>query len=283
MLALAVAAAAMLGPTPLQSAITHFAVLSHNARGVAALSRAPRSAEAERRSEALQAAAVATSSGASGYLVVASTSGALLVVSAVPAIAGLASPLSMAHPVTLAAALLGAAAALSFAGASMDRAGHAASLLGKEVERQLKAPQLSGGALRDFTPIYKTCIELAGRVALERSSRALLHGLALPLIFALTLTLAFRQQAGVAIAALLTFTIAGAATALALALAGDRAHDTLAQVKRSVAGRTSPSRTGALGASAVADVLARVGGPAAHLFMLAAAAAVLAVAPYLDG
>ncbi|MBX3182056.1 MAG: sodium/proton-translocating pyrophosphatase [Polyangiaceae bacterium] len=282
-LALTVAAAAMLGPGPFQSAITHFAVLSRNARGVAELSRAPRSADAERRAEALQAAAIATSSGASGYLLIASTSGVLLVVSAAPSIAGLTTPLSITHPAAFTAALLGVAAALSYAGASMDRAGRAASLLGKEVERQLKAPQASGGALRDFTPIYKTCIELAGRVALERSSRALLHGLALPLALALALALGYRQQAGVAIAALLTFTVAGAGTAIVLALAGDRARDALAAVKRSVAGRASPSRTGALGASAVADVLGNVGGPAAHLFMLAAAAAVLAAAPYLYG
>lgn len=282
-LSLLVSVAAILVPSPYLLALATFAPIVDNARGVASLSRSGNS-DVERRTEALDTAGFITLRAASTHMLLAGASGVLLGVLAAPALAGLGTTLSLGHPAVIWAGVLGAALVVSYSSGAMGRAERAARALGKEVERQLRSvPRGSTGSIaRDFTPAYKACIELAGKNALERLARPALLGLSVPMVLGLGLRRLYGNADGsIALQALIAFLVLGTSTGLVLALAADATKHTLGGLRRATRSR-SETRSASVGGDAFADVLANVGGSAAFLFTLAAAAVVLVAAPFLN-
>ncbi|MCB9590215.1 MAG: sodium/proton-translocating pyrophosphatase [Polyangiaceae bacterium] len=284
-LSLLVCVAAILVPSPYLLALATFAPIADNARGVASLSRSG-STDVERRTEALDQAGFVSLRAASTHMLLAGGSGVLLGVLAAPCLAGLGSTLTLAHPAVIWAGMLGAALVLFYSSGTMGRAERAARALGKEVERQLRSvPRGNSNSIaRDFTPAYKACIDLAGKNALERLARPALLGLAVPLLLGLALRRLYGTADGsIAMQALIAFLVLATGTGLVLALAADATKYTLGGLRRATRNKsTGETRSASVGGDAFADVLANVGGSAAFLFTLSAAAVVLVAAPFLN-
>ncbi len=283
-LSLLVSVAAILVPSPYLLALTTFAPIADNARGVASLSRSG-SSDVERRTEALDNAGFVSLRAASTHMLLAGGSGVLLGVLAAPCLAGLGPSVALSHPAVIWAGMLGAALVMFYSSGAMARAERAARALGKEVERQLRSiPRGNTGSIsKDFTPAYKACIELAGKNALERLARPAMFGLAVPLVLGLGLRRLYGPTDGVALQALIAFLVLATSTGLILALTADATKHTLSGLRRATRSKSSSeTRSASVGGDAFADVLANVGGSAAFLFTLAAAAVVLVAAPFLN-
>ncbi|MCA9643943.1 MAG: hypothetical protein KC492_24795, partial [Myxococcales bacterium] len=87
----------------------------------------------------------------------------------------------------------------------------------------------------------------------------------------------------IAMQALIAFLVLATGTGLVLALAADATKYTLGGLRRATRNKsTGETRSASVGGDAFADVLANVGGSAAFLFTLSAAAVVLVAAPFLN-
>ncbi len=284
-LALLVSVAGVLGPAPFLLGLTTLAPIADNARGIASLNRSASGGDTERRTELLDQAAFGSHSAAATHLLLGGASSVLIAVMAVPCLAGLGGGLGLTHPAGIWSGLLAVGLVLAYSGGAMERANHAARVVGKEVERQLRTvPRGSTGSLsRDFTPAYKICIDLAGKSALEALLRPVLMALAFPLALSVLLRRMYGPgQPSVALQAALAFIVMGTATGLVMALVSNETKAVLATVRRGSRSRPNhETRNAIVAGDAFADVLAHVGGPTAHLLAITATAAVLVAAPFL--
>jgi Na+/H+-translocating membrane pyrophosphatase len=155
-----------------------------------------------------------------------------------------------------------------------------------EVERQLRGFPRDHGIAQvpsDYTPSYKTCVELTTTVSLRRTLGPIAAGLAAPVLLGLGLRLAFRSLAPELIAQGLTwFVIVASLTSLTLALAVGAARATLGSVRRSNRGRESGSAfLTSITADALSDIFGNAAAPALQLLVKATAAAALIITPFL--
>jgi K(+)-stimulated pyrophosphate-energized sodium pump len=221
--------------------------------------------------------------------VLAGGSAALLGAALLPLIAGQtgdAVALDVTHPAVAWSGALGAAAILAYAGSAARAASRGARSVALEVERQFRGFQRESGRVRlpvEFTPSYRSCIELAEKSALDRLLLSAGLALLLPALLGTVLRLMYRSSdPGLVTQGLTAFVVVASVTGLAAALAADGARVTLGAARRaSRSGGVGPGFAAALSGNAVADVLGNVSGPAAHLLMKGAAITALVAAPFL--
>lgn len=285
-LALLVSVAGVLGPAAFLLGLATFAPIADNVRGIASLSRTASGSDTDRRTELLDQAGFVSHSAAATHLLLGSTGSVLIAVIAAPCLAGRGGALGLTHPAGLWSGLLAIGLVLAYSGGAMERATRAARVLGKEVERQLRSvPRgATGGLSRDFTPAYKTCIDLAGKSALETPLRPVLLAVAFPLTLSVLLRRVYGPgEPSVALQAAVAFIVMGIATGLVFALISDGTKVVLGSLRRGARARPNhETRNATVAGDAFADVLAQVGGPTAHLLAITAVAAVLVAAPFLS-
>jgi K(+)-stimulated pyrophosphate-energized sodium pump len=281
---------AMLASGPFVLAVAAFGSITDNAQGVAAMNAAVTHGETQRRASRLDDAGFAGAAMAQTYLIVVGCLSALLAAAALPLMAQRlsvwAAPSEIAKPVIVWSGALGAVAVLGYAGSVVRAAMRGARGVALEVERQLRGfPRERGLAIvpRDYTPSYRSLIDLVSKSALERLLWPSTAALLLPVAIGIVLSVAYRHAApGVAAEALTAFVIAGAVTALGAALAIDGARATLGAARRAAGPRGGTSDFGAsLSGDAFADLLGNAAAPAAELIVKAAALTSLALLPFL--
>jgi K(+)-stimulated pyrophosphate-energized sodium pump len=290
LLAALTALMAMLAIGPYVLAIGSFGPIADNARGIAAMNRASTEGDAERRTGRLDDAGFSAAAVAQTYLITVGCLSALLAAAALPLISkassGYAGLLDAAQPAVVWSGALGAAVVLAYAGAAVRAAMRGARGVALEVERQLRGfPRERGLAQvpRDYTPSYRSCIDLTARAALGRVVPAVAVALLLPAALGGSLSLLYHGSApGLAAQALAAFVVVATLTGLAAALVGDGARAALGAARRANRPRTTSSGFAAsVSGDAVADVLGNAAGPAAHLFVKAVALTALAIVPFL--
>lgn len=262
--------------------------IADNAAGVAALQS--KDLDAKRRTARLDDVGFSATAGAQAYLIVASSSSAVVSALALPILArsDLARALTVAssNPILVWCGALGAALVLAYSG-SVARAGaRGAKEIALEVERQLRGFPREHGLAQvpaEFTPSYKDCVELSARGALRRATLDVLPVVLAPLGLGLALRWATREHAGLAVEALTSFVVMTAVTGFSAALALDGARAALGKVRRESRAREgAPGFSQSVSADAFADIFGNAAGPAARLVTLCLATTALAVAPFLN-
>lgn len=280
----------MLAIGPYVLAIGSFGPIADNARGILAMSPGSAVGDAERRTGRLDDAGFSAVAVAQTYLIIVGCLSALLAAAALPLISkagsGFAGLLDPAQPVVAWSGALGAAVVLAYAGAAVRAAMRGARGVALEVERQLRGfPRERGLAQvpRDYTPSYRSCIDLTARAALGRVIPTVAVALLVPAALAGSLSLIYHGRVpGLALQALAAFVVVAALTGLGAALAVDGARAALNAARRANRPRTTSSGFAAsVSGDAIADVLGNAAGPAAHLFVKAAALTALAIVPFL--
>ncbi len=180
---------------------------------------------------------------------------------------------------------LGGAVVLGYAGSVARAALRGARDVSAEVERQLRGfPRTHGTAQvpGDYTPSYKSCVELTAAVSRRRALPSTLGYLTAPLLLAGLLHLLFRESARELLPMALTwFVVVAALTGLGTVLAVDAARATLGHVRRANRGREVGSAWAAsLTADAWSDIFGNAAAPALQLLVKATAAAALIVTPF---
>ena len=262
--------------------------IADGARGVAGMSNAD--GESKRRSGRLDDAGFLGGAVARRYAVV---SGALSSLLMAWAIAETGRGISGASPPSLAASSalawcggLGAAVVLGYGGSVARAAVRGAREVAAEVERQLRGFPREHGIAQvpsDYTPSYKSCVELTTSVALRRTLLPIAFGLSTPVLLGLALRLLFRGPAPELVAQGLSwFVIVATLTGLTTALALDAARVTLGSVRRANRGRESGNAfTTSITADALSDIFGNAAAPALQLLVKATAAAALIITPFL--
>jgi K(+)-stimulated pyrophosphate-energized sodium pump len=262
--------------------------IADGARGVAGMSNAD--GESKRRSGRLDDAGFLGGAVARRYAVVSGAVSSLLMAWA---IAEMGRGISGASPPSLAASSalawcggLGAAVVLGYGGSVARAAVRGAREVTSEVERQLRGFPREHGIAQvpsDYTPSYKSCVELTTSVALRRALLPIAFGLAAPVLLGLSLRLLFRGPAPELVAQGLSwFVIVATLTGLTTALVLDATRVTLASVRRANRGRESGNAfTTSITADALSDILGNAAAPALQLLVKATAAAALIITPFL--
>jgi Na+/H+-translocating membrane pyrophosphatase len=289
-LALLTALMTMLASAPYLLALATFGPVADGARGVSGMSAASISSEAQRRAARLDEAAFVATAVSRTYLVLTGCFAAALAASALGALAqGPAASLpsiDLAKPVVAWSGALGLCAVLAYAGSAARAGTRGARSVAQEVERQLRGfPRDKGRPVipTDYTPSYRSCVELTAQGALHRLLLPVTAGLLGPAALAVVLSVVYRtRDAALPTEALAAFVIVASVAGLATTLAIDATRATLTAARR--ASRPS-SASGGFGASvagdAVADVMGDAAGPAAQLLVKTIAVVALAVAPFL--
>jgi K(+)-stimulated pyrophosphate-energized sodium pump len=287
-LGLLVFALAALSVAPFVLSIATLGSIADGARGIAQVSGAD--GELKRRSARLDDAGFSGSAVARQYAVFSGTVSSLLMAWAI-AVQGRAIGGSPPSLVTSSALVwcgaLGAAVVLGYAGAVARAAVRGAREVTAEVERQLRGFPRDHGVAQvplDYTPSYKTCIELTAAVALRRALGPIAAGLAAPLVLGIGLRLSFRSLAPDLVAqGLAWFVVAASLTGLTSALAAGAARATLGSVRRANAQRREGGNAflSALSADSVSDIFGNAAAPALQLLVKATAAAALIITPFL--
>lgn len=277
----------LLAAAPYLLALANLGPITDNARGVVSMSKAPGLESALDRAAQLDEAGFTASSVAQTYLILASAAAALFTALAVGGGSSEALlSLKLGKPVVLWSAGLGAALVCAYAGGVVRRSTRGARGVAQEVERQLRSFPRRNDSLdvpADYTPSYKSCIELAGRSALERLLLPVALTLATPLLLGLALRGLFREgDPALAGEALISFALAATITGLTAALVADGTRLALVNVRRTTRPRSkSVGFSASLSGDAFADVVGNAGGPAALALLKAAPVAVLAIAPFV--
>lgn len=287
LVAITTALMAMLAGAPYVLAIGTFGPISDNARGVVGMTPALTSTDVQKRTGRLDEAGFAAAAMAQTYLIVVGCSAALLVAATLPlahvtqTIAGV-----VAQPVVLWSGGLGAALVLAYAGSTVRASMRGARAVALEVERQLRGfPRERGMAKvpKEYTPSYRSCIDLTARTALQGLLAPVTAVILFPVALALALRLAFHgDSASIASGALTSFVAVASVTGFAAALVADGVRATLGAARRAARPRGSVSGFAAsVSGDAMADVLGNAAGPAAHLLVKVTAIACLAITPFL--
>jgi len=280
----------MLASAPYVLALAMLAPVSDGARGVSGMATTATSADAQRRTAKLDDAGFAASSVSQTYLIVTGSVAVLLASTAVPMLAahGVSTNASvdLAKPAVAWSGALGFALVLALAGSAARAGSRGARSVALEVDRQLRGfPREKGrpSIPQDFTPSYRTCVELTARAALTRLFVPVVLSLAIPLTLALVLKLLYRgSDSQLPAEALGAFVVVAAVGGLGMTLAMDSARATLTAARRALRrGGAAGGFSSALGTDAVADVMGNAAGPAAQVLVKAVAVVALAVAPFL--
>lgn len=287
-LSLLMFALAAFSVSPFALSVATLGSIADGARGVAGMSNAD--GESKRRSSRLDDAGFLGGVVARQYAVY---SGALSTLLMAWAISGQSRAVSSPGSTSLGAnsalawcGAVGAAVALAYAGSVARAAVRGAREVSAEVERQLRGfPREHGVALvpADYTPSYKSCVELTSSVSLRRALLPIAGGIAAPLLLGLGLRLLFRGPAPELVPQGLSwFVIVGSLTGLTVALAVDAARATLGSVRRANRGRENSSAfTTSITADALSDIFGNAAAPALQLLIKATAAAALLITPFL--
>jgi K(+)-stimulated pyrophosphate-energized sodium pump len=281
-------ALAALAVAPYVLSVATLGSIADGARGMASMSNAD--GELRRRAARLDDAGFLGSAVARQYAVF---SGALSSLLMAWAIAGQATGTASAAGTgaRTAAALawcgaLGAAVVLSYAGSVARAAVRGAREVSAEVERQLRGFPREHGVAQvpvDYTPSYKSCVELTSTVSLRRVLLPIFGCLAAPLLLGLILRLIYRGFAPELVAQGLTwFVVVASLTGLSAALAVDATRATLGSLRRANRSRENGSAfSNSLTADAMSDIFGNAAAPALQLLVKATAAAALIITPFL--
>jgi K(+)-stimulated pyrophosphate-energized sodium pump len=286
---LLVFALAALSIAPFVLSIATLGSIADGARGIASMTGAD--SELRRRSTRLDDASFLGSAIARQYAIF---SGGLASLLLAWAIAGQAHAASSASPsagessVLSWCGLLGAAVVLGYSGSVARAAVRGAREVSSEVERQLRGFPREHGIAQvpaDYTPCYKTCVELTTAISLQRAVAPILVGLGVPLALGLALRALYKNLAPALVTLGLTwFVLIAALTGLTAALCLDAARATLGSVRR--ANRVREGALNAFSTSITADALSDIFGnaatPALSLLVKATAATALVIAPLLS-
>jgi K(+)-stimulated pyrophosphate-energized sodium pump len=257
-LALMLAAFGALAWSPYALAVEAGSGVAETARGVAALAGAD--AEAQSRIQRLADSSQVASAVARAHLGLAD---GLAVLAAALALttASIQSPLGA---LVWALGVLGVVLVIAAAGLALTRFTRGAREVAVEVERQLGGSGLNGPP-EARSPSYRSCEELAGRVALSGAGSEVGSLLAGPVLLGIATRLVYRGSGPRLAAEALATLVAGAAvTALGVALAVDGARAVLAGARR--ANRPDGDQrahAAAVTGSALAEILGSAAGPAA--------------------
>lgn len=280
-------ALAALSVSPFVLSVATFGAVSDGARGIAAMSNAD--GELKRRAARLDDASFPCASVARQYAVFEGALSALLVAWAITiqtrptATAGAGIAVGSA---LIWCGAIGAGVVLAYAGAVTRAAVRAARDVSAEVERQLRGFPREHGVAQvpsDYTPSYKSCVELTTTVSLRRALWPIGLGVAAPLALGLLLKLAFQSFAPeLATRGLSWFITVAALTALCVALTVNATRATLGSARRANRGRENGSAfNNALTADAMSDIFGNAAAPALLLAAEATAAAALIITPFL--
>ncbi|HET7540152.1 MAG TPA: sodium/proton-translocating pyrophosphatase [Polyangiaceae bacterium] len=281
---------AAISASPFVSAVETLGSIADGARGIASMIHAD--GDAKRRSSRLDDAGFLGSAVAHRYSVFASALSSLLIAWAIasqaralgtnnslPPSLGASSSLSWC-------AALGAAVVLGYAGSVARAAVRGAREVAAEVERQLRGFPREHGVAQvplEYTPSYKSCVELTTSVALRHALLPIVSGILVPVALGLGLRLAFFGLARELVPQGLSwFVVAASLTGLCAALALDAARTTLGNVRRANRGRESGyAFSASLTADAWSDIFGNAASPALQLLVKATAAAALSITPFL--
>ncbi|MBI3204636.1 MAG: sodium/proton-translocating pyrophosphatase [Myxococcales bacterium] len=276
----------MTASAPYLLALATFDPVADGARGVSSL--VSPSEDAQRRATRLDETGLSASAASQAYLIVTGGVTAALAASALPVLLTKgARTVDLLSPAVAMSGALGLATVLAYAGSAARAGTRGARGVAQEVERQLRGfprdkgrPQIPA----DYTPSYRSFVELTARAALHRLLPPIALGLAAPLALGVGLRLLFRAGdvtlPGQALAA---FVIAAALTGMATALSGHSAKSVLSAARRGARSSGSARELdAALGGDAVADVLGNAAAPAAQLLTKSIAVVALVVAPFLS-
>ncbi|MEP7053441.1 MAG: sodium/proton-translocating pyrophosphatase [Pseudomonadota bacterium] len=259
--------------------------IADGARGVASMTNAD--GEHKRRASRLDDAAFLGSAVARQYALFSGVLSALLMAWAIAGKGhvGVSSGLASAAALPWCGAL-GAAVVLSYAGSVARAAARGAREVSAEVERQLRGFPREHGVAQvpfDYTPSYKSCVELTGAVSLRRTFVPVGAGLAAPVVLGVALRVLYRGFAPELVSQGLTwFVVVAAVTALASALALEGTRAVLSSVRRANRGRDNSSVfASSIIADAWSDIFGNAAAPALQMLVKATAAAALLVTPFL--
>ena len=262
--------------------------IADGARGVAGMSNAD--GESKRRSGRLDDAGFVGGAVARRYAVFAGALSSLLMAWAIAEIghgnSAASAPSLAASSALVWCGALGAAVVLAYGGSVARAAVRGAREVSAEVERQLRGFPREHGIAQvplDYTPSYKSCVELTTLVALRRALLPIAFGLAAPVLLGLGLRLLYRGPApGLVPQGLSWFVIVATLTGLTTALALDAARATLGSIRRANRGRESGNAfTTSITADALSDIFGNAAAPALQLLVKATAAAALIITPFL--
>jgi Na+/H+-translocating membrane pyrophosphatase len=183
-------------------------------------------------------------------------------------------------------AALGACLVLAYSGGVARSATRVAREIAAEVERQLRGFPREHGVAKvpsDYTPSYKTCIDLAASASLKKLLAPALQSLLAPFALGFALKVLYRStEPRLAISSLMWFVAASSITALGATLSVDATRTALGLVRRANRSREAAGGFGAsISADALGDVFGNSAGPAAQLLVKATAGAALVLAPFL--
>ena len=273
---------------PFVSSVATLGSIADGARGIATMSSAD--GELKRRSARLDDASFVSAAVARHYAAFAGALASLLMAWAIADVAPAAAS-TQRTGVAAASALawcgaIGAAVVLAYAGAVARAAVRGAREVAAEVERQLRGFPREHGIAQvpsDYTPSYKSCVELTSSVSLRRAMLPIAAGLAAPVLLGIGLRMLFRVAAPELVTQGLTwFVVVATLTGLALPLALDAGRATIGCVRRAQRGKDSGSAlSSAITADAVSDILGNAAAPALQLLVRATAAAALIITPFL--
>jgi len=281
---------AAISASPFVSAVAMLGSIADGARGVVNMSNAD--SESKRRSTRLDDAGFlggavarryALFSGALSSLLMAwaiAGSGRAFVASSSP------SPSLITTSVLAWCGALGAAVVLGYAGSVARAAVRGAREVSAEVERQLRGFPREHGIAQvpaEYTPSYKSCVELTTTVALRRALLPMAAGIAAPVLLGLGLRLSFGGLSRELVAQGLSwFVIVATLTGLTVALAVDATRAVLGSVRRANRGRESGyGFATSITADALSDIFGNAAAPALQLLIKATAAAALIITPFL--
>jgi Na+/H+-translocating membrane pyrophosphatase len=285
---LLVFASAALSVAPFVLSVATLGSIADGARGVASVGDAD--SELRRRSARLDDAGFLGSAVARQYAVF---SGALSSLLVAWAIAGEGQRLTLAahSGIAQSSALVwcgafGAVVVLSYAGSVARAAVRGGREISAEVERQLRGFPREHGIAQvpgDYTPSYKTCVELTSQVSLRRALLPIAVGLATPILLGVGLRFLFRTLAPELVPEGLTwFVVVASLTGLAMALTINAARAILGSARRTDRGRDrSASFASSITADALSDIFGNAAAPALQLLVKATAAAALLITPFL--
>jgi K(+)-stimulated pyrophosphate-energized sodium pump len=274
--------------SPFVSSVATLGSIADGARGVLGMSNAD--SESKRRSGRLDDAGFLGGAVARRYAV---CSGALSTLLMAWAIAGQGRAISGSNSPSLAASsalawcgAVGAAVVLAYAGSVARAALRGARELSAEVERQLRGFPREHGIAQvplDYTPSYKSCVDLTTSAALRRVLPPIAAGLAAPILLGLGLRLLFRGPAPELVSQGLSwFVVVASLTGLTTALAVDAARAALGSVRRANRGRENAHAfSTSITADALSDIFGNAAAPALQLLVKATAAAALIITPFL--
>jgi Na+/H+-translocating membrane pyrophosphatase len=157
-----------------------------------------------------------------------------------------------------------------------------------EVERQLRGFPREHGIAQvpvDYTPSYKSCVELTSSVALRGVLAPIGAGLAVPLLLGLALRALSRGLSPELPAQGLSwFVVVASLSSLLAALSIDATRAMLGSVRRANRGRDGGGGNSSghvITADAWSDIFGNAAAPALQLLVKATAAAALLITPFL--